>query len=116
MRHQSVTPITIELKDEPGDRPARGMPAAERREAILAAALDAFGPGGYHGTSLDDVAAKAGVSKALIYEHFGSKEELHGALLGGYVSELLGRVLDAVEAEEPGEERMRAGLDAFFAF
>ncbi len=98
--------------------PARGrrMPAAERREAILGAALDAFGPGGYHGTSLEDVAARAGVSKALIYEHFGSKEELHGALLEGLVAELLGRVLVAVEAEEPGEERMRAGLDAFFGF
>lgn len=92
------------------------MAAADRREAILAAALDAFAPAGYHETSLDDVAERAGVSKALIYEHFGSKHELHKALLEAYVTELLGKVLVAVEAEEPGEERLRAGLDAFFAF
>lgn len=92
------------------------MPAADRREAILAAALDAFAPSGYHETSLEDVAARAGVSKALIYEHFSSKQELHGALLEAYVSELLEKVLLAVAAEEPGEERLRAGLDAFFAF
>lgn len=94
----------------------RRIPAADRRELILAAALDAFSPAGYHDTSLEDVAARAGISKALIYEHFGSKAELHGALLESYVSELLEKVLVAVAAEEPGEERLRAGLDAFFAF
>ena len=115
MRHDSVTSITAPARAEPD--PRRRLPAADRRELILTAALDAFAAGGdYHGTSLVDVAARAGVSKALIYEHFGSKRELHGALLEAYVSELLEEVLLAVAAEEPGEERLRAGLDAFFAF
>jgi AcrR family transcriptional regulator len=92
------------------------MPAADRREAILAAALDAFSEGGYHETSLEKVATRAGISKALIYEHFGSKRELHGALLEMYVGELLSRVGDAIASAQPGEERMRAGVDAFFAF
>ncbi len=112
MRHDSVTPIT---EDTTAPRKRR-LPAADRRELILAAALDAFAPNGYHDTSLEDVAARAGVSKTLIYEHFGSKQELHGALLESYVSELLEKVLLAVAAEEPGEERLRAGLEAFFAF
>lgn len=112
MPHRSVTPIT--QTPEPGRR--RRIPAADRRELILAAALDAFAAAGYHDTSLEQVAARAGVSKALIYEHFGSKAELHGALLEAYVSELLEKVMVAVAAEEPGEGRLRAGLDAFFAF
>jgi AcrR family transcriptional regulator len=94
----------------------RRMAAADRREAILAAALDAFSEGGYHGTSLEKVAARAGVSKALIYEHFRSKRELHRALVEMYVGELLGRVGEAIAGAEPGAERMRAGVDSFFAF
>jgi AcrR family transcriptional regulator len=92
------------------------MSAADRREAILEAALDAFAGAGYHETSLDAVADRAGISKALIYEHFGSKRELHRALLERYVHELLARVMEATTAVEPGEERLRAGLEAFLDF
>ena len=41
---------------------------------------------GYHGASLDDIAAAAGVSKALIYEHFGSKRELHASLIDAHAA------------------------------
>jgi AcrR family transcriptional regulator len=92
------------------------MAAADRRAAILDAALDAFAGRGYHETSLDAVAERAGISKALIYEHFSSKRELHGALLETYVGELLGRVTEATARAEPGEQRLRAGADAFLAF
>lgn len=115
----SADPVTAITEQPPTQSPGarrRRIPAADRRLLILDAALDAFARAGYHETSLDDVAERAGVSKALIYEHFGSKHELHGALLEAYVSELLEKVLAAVAAEDPGEERLRAGLDAFFAF
>jgi AcrR family transcriptional regulator len=92
------------------------MAAADRREAILAAALDAFAAGGYHETSLDAVAERAGISKALIYEHFASKRELHGALTETYVHELLDRVARATAAAPPGERRLRAGVEAFLRF
>jgi len=92
------------------------MAAADRRAAILDAALDAFAAGGYHETSLDAVAGRAGVSKALIYEHFASKRELHRALLETYVAELLQTVLEAARKAEPGEDRLRAGADAFLRF
>src|SRR3954452_2734217 len=92
------------------------MTAADRREAILASALDAFSGAGYHETSLDAVAERAGISKALIYEHFASKRELHRALLERYVHELLMRVIEATAAAEPGEARLRGGLEAFLDF
>ena len=92
------------------------MPAADRREAILAAALDVFAEGGYHDSSLDGVAARAGVSKALIYEHFASKQELHSALLEASRVELLDRVAAAVAEAETAEDRLRAGLEAFLTF
>ncbi|MEK6276583.1 MAG: TetR/AcrR family transcriptional regulator [Actinomycetota bacterium] len=92
------------------------MSAADRRAAILDAALDAFSEGGYHETSLDTVAERAGISKALIYEHFSSKRELHGALLETYVGELMERVTEAITDAEAGEQRLRAGADAFLRF
>src|SRR3954449_11633281 len=92
------------------------MSAADRREAILDAARTAFADTGYHETSLDAVAERAGVSKALLYEHFSSKRELYVAMLEMHVHELVERIAGAVAGAEPGEPRMRAGLEAFFGF
>jgi AcrR family transcriptional regulator len=92
------------------------MSAAQRRAAILDAALDAFAGNGFHQTSLEAVAERAGISKALIYEHFASKRQLHRALLETYVHELLQRVMVAIQRAEPGEERLRTGAAAFLAF
>jgi AcrR family transcriptional regulator len=92
------------------------MPARERRKVLLGAALEAFSERGFHEVTLDEVAARAGVSKALIYEHFASKRELVRALLDTYVHELLGRLAEAIAAAEPGEERMRTGVDAVLRF
>jgi len=94
----------------------RRMPAPQRREVILAAAEETFGRCGYHGASLDDVAHAAGVSKALIYEHFASKRELHGSLLDAQAAEIFARVEAAVQSGEDGEQRLRNGIDAFLAF
>jgi len=92
------------------------MSAADRRDAILDAARYAFAERGYHETSRDAVAERAGVSKALLYEHFSSKRELYVAMLEMHVHELVGRIAGAVAAAEPGEARMLAGLEAFFGF
>jgi len=53
----------------------------ERRQALMDAAARAFARGGYAATSLDDVAAEAGVTRALIYRHFDSKTQLYRAVL-----------------------------------
>jgi AcrR family transcriptional regulator len=92
------------------------MPASDRRALIIEAAREAFAEGGYHQTSLDSVAERAGVSKALLYEHFGSKRELHAAMLEAHVHELIERINAALVDAEPGEGRLRAGLEAFFDF
>ena len=94
----------------------RRMPAAQRREVILAAAEETFARSGYHGTSLDDVAHAAGVSKALIYEHFQSKRELHGSLLDAHAAEIFHRLEAAAERGGSGEQRLRNGIDAFLRY
>jgi len=92
------------------------MAAPERREAILEAAMAVFAERGYHGSSLDEIAAAAGISKALIYEHFASKKELHGELLETHVAELFGRMRANALAGTTGEERLRGGVDAVLSF
>jgi AcrR family transcriptional regulator len=59
----------------------RRLPRAERREQILRAATEAFARSGFAATSLDDVAAEAGVTRMIVYTHFESKEALYRAVL-----------------------------------
>lgn len=57
------------------------LPRAKRREQILAAATEAFARGGFVATGLEDVAAKAAVSRVILYRHFDSKADLYRAVL-----------------------------------
>ena len=61
--------------------PRKRLSGEERRAAILGSALAVFADRGYHASSIDDIAREGGVSKALIYEHFSSKQELYAELL-----------------------------------
>jgi AcrR family transcriptional regulator len=102
----------------PVNQPTRRirMSAAARRAAILDAAMEAFATRGYHGTSIDDVATAAGISKALIYEHFSSKRDLHETLITQQADELFGRLRANAAPDRPAEERLRGGMNAFFGF
>jgi AcrR family transcriptional regulator len=61
--------------------PVRRLRRTDRREQILAAATRAFARTGFTATSLDDVATEAGVSRAILYRHFNSKNDLYRAIL-----------------------------------
>jgi AcrR family transcriptional regulator len=82
--------------------PRRRLSAEERRQSILEAANEVFGEHGYEHVRIDDVAAAAGISKALIYEHFASKQELYIELMNKAAREMLGRLVQAASA--PGME------------
>lgn len=56
-------------------------PSSPKRRAIEQAAAAVFLRDGYAGASVDDIAREAGVSKATLYSHFHSKEELFGAII-----------------------------------
>lgn len=94
----------------------RRLTAVERREDILRAATAVFAERGYNGASVDDVATAAGISKALIYEHFPSKKDLHASLVERETTELFGRLAANAERGTHGEDRMRGGVDAFLGF
>ncbi|MGW5108874.1 TetR/AcrR family transcriptional regulator [Nocardia sp. NPDC004123] len=69
---------------------------------ILNAALDAFAHGGYHGTSMSDIAAAVGISAPALYRHFRGKQELLGQCLLVGLDDTLTRVEAAHRADPSG--------------
>ena len=80
-------------------------------------ALAAFYELGYHGTSVREVAKRAGISVAGMYHHFGSKQQLLVSLVGGFMDDLLAE-LDRAVAEAPADpaSRLRAAVRAHVLF
>jgi AcrR family transcriptional regulator len=70
----------------------RRLGRAERREQILAAATQAFARSGFAATSLDDIAAEAGISRVILYRHFDSKSDLYRAVLDRVCARLVATV------------------------
>jgi len=97
--------------------PRRRMPAEERRERILGAAMEVFAERGYQEASMTEIVRAAGITPAVIYDHFSSKAELQITLLERQTGELLEFVGAAVAGDFANTAaRIRAGVDAFFAF
>ena len=95
----------------------RRLSAGERRERILAGAMALFAERGYEGASMVEIARAAGITPAVVYDHFSSKAELQIELLERQTTELLGFVGAALQdAPEDPARRMRIGVDAFFRF
>ena len=81
-------PVATELTDR----------SRRKREAILEVATELFLTRGYAGTSMDEVAAAAGVSKQTVYKHFGGKESLFRAIALSTVQEVSGPVRARIAA------------------
>lgn len=98
-------------------QPAKRMTRAEREEQILSTAEEFFAERGYRQATMDELAARLGVTKPVIYDHFGSKDGLLLALLTRARTELHAETLRAL-GEAPGDPReaLRRALLAFFTF
>jgi AcrR family transcriptional regulator len=98
-----------------GTRKSR-LPAGERRAMIVEAALHEFAERGYEAASLGRVAAAAGVSRTVLYDHFDSKLALFVELLRTQHTALLGFIRPAIAMDLSMRERMRLTVDGFFRF
>lgn len=97
--------------DEGEEVPRQRLRPEDRRALIVAAAAAEFGRHGHRGARLADIAAAAGTTKAVIYDHFASKEELHAEVISRASDELVEAVGTAVlEAPDDARERFEAGL------
>jgi len=88
-------------KAAPSAASTREARSAERREAILAAALDEFSARGFEAARLDDVAKRAGVAKGTIYLYFRDKESLFQELIRAMLAPLVAIIEGMGAADVP---------------
>jgi AcrR family transcriptional regulator len=94
-------------------RTARVAKAAERRDAILDAALNEFSARGFAATRLDDVARRAGVAKGTIYLHFKDKESLFQQLIQSKMAPVVGTLEATFAADLPLRMVVDKAIDVF---
>ncbi|CAN3985682.1 TetR/AcrR family transcriptional regulator [Kitasatospora purpeofusca] len=80
----------------------KGMPRAERERQVLAAATEEFGRRGYEATTMATVAARVGVTKPLLHQYFGSKQDLFLGCLEPVGDRLLKAVRTAMADHDNG--------------
>src|SRR3978361_423603 len=92
------------------------LPRGARRRQLLRAAQDVFVAQGFHAAAMDDSAARAGVSKPVLYQHFPGKRDLYLALLEEHVSELADRVAEAMGGTDDNRARVNGAVGAYYDF
>ena len=96
--------------------PRKRFTRAERGRQILDAAVAVFAERGFHAASMDSVAERVGVTKPVLYDHFGSKEGLLLGCVGRAREELLDVTSKAAAAATNPEQMLRLGFHAFFDY
>lgn len=97
--------------------PRRRLSRPRRRALILDAALAAFATDGFERASMDRIAARSGISKPVLYDHFDSKRDLYIAVLAQQVRALRGCVLPPASSPDATiEERLRLSARAALIF
>lgn len=79
------------------------MTGAERREQLIEIGRRLFAERGFDGTAIEEVAARAQVSKPVVYEHFGGKEGLYAVVVDREVTQLLGMMRASLTGGSPRE-------------
>ncbi|MBA2699357.1 MAG: TetR/AcrR family transcriptional regulator [Nocardioidaceae bacterium] len=77
------------------------MTSAERREQLIEIARGLFAERGFEGTAVEEIAARAEVSKPIVYEHFGGKEGLYAVVVDREVLRLLSMMRSSLTAGHP---------------
>jgi AcrR family transcriptional regulator len=91
------------------------LPADQRRALVMNEAGRLFGERGYGHTTLDEIAAAAGVTKPILYRHFDSKKALYMALLERHRDDLP-KFIERVPPDLPMDQRINAILETWFAY
>ncbi len=79
------------------------MTGAQRRQQLLDVGRALFAERGFEATSIEEIAARAKVSKPVVYEHFGGKEGLYAVVVDREMQRLLGSFTSALQGSKPRE-------------
>jgi AcrR family transcriptional regulator len=92
------------------------LPAEKRRRQLLDTAITVFAERGFHATSMNEVAQRAGVTKPVLYQHFRSKRALYLELLDDIAERLEEVIAKAAAAASGPREQVEAGFAAYFRY
>lgn len=104
------------IERELGGHPSRRVPRDLRRRHLLELATALFAERGFETASMDELAARASVSKPVIYDQFGSKDGLLAAVVDAMGIELNQAVVAAVAGRTEPADLLAAGSLAFYRF
>lgn len=113
---ENITDINSALRRD-GRRPPPNsrvrMSGQERREQLLNVGRKLFAEKGFEVVTVEEIAAKAGVSKPVVYEHFGGKEGLYAVLVDREMTYLLASIGDALTGGSPRALLEQAAMALF---
>ncbi len=92
------------------------MTGPQRREQLLEVGRKLFAEKGFEGTSVEEIAAKAGVSKPVVYEHFGGKEGLYAVVVDREIRTLLDGINVALRVETTSRGLLEAAALALLDY
>ena len=92
------------------------LPRAVREQQMLDAAVQVFSVNGYHETSMDAIAAKAEISKPMLYLYYGSKEDLFGACLDRELGRFIEAVRSDIDFTLPPRDMLRITIGSFLSY
>ncbi|MFP4149095.1 MAG: TetR/AcrR family transcriptional regulator [Nitriliruptoraceae bacterium] len=91
------------------------MTAQQRREQLVGVARSVFAERGFEATSIEEIADRAGVSKPVVYQHFGGKQGVYAVVVDREVRRLTASIAAAFEAQDP-RAVAEGAADAFLAY
>jgi AcrR family transcriptional regulator len=91
------------------------MTGRERREQLLDVGRNLFAEKGFEAATIEEIAQRAGVTKPVVYEHFGGKEGLYAVVVDREVRTLLDRITAALEGDHPALKLEQAAM-AFLTY
>ncbi|NLV78120.1 MAG: TetR/AcrR family transcriptional regulator [Rhodococcus sp.] len=92
------------------------LPRAVREQQMLDAAVEVFSENGFHDTSMDAIAARASISKPMLYLYYGSKDELFAACITREGQRFVEALTPAGDPTLAPREQLRVALESFLGF
>jgi AcrR family transcriptional regulator len=91
------------------------LTAAARRAQLIEIGRTVFAERGFEATSMEEIAARAKVSKPIVYAHFGGKEGLYAVIVDREVEHIVGRIVEAITLGS-ARERLEGAVLAFLTY
>ena len=91
------------------------MTGKQRRDQLITVGRSVFAERGFDGTAVEEIASRAGVSKPVVYEHFGGKEGLYRAVIEREMEHLQTAIIGAIQ-EGRWRERIERGILALLTY